>query len=665
MRKRFQLSRLTGIGLTMASGMTTFAGSLPETGEVPNILWIVSEDNSAYFTHCYGNDFATTPNIDKLATQGFMYSHVYATSAVCAPSRNTILTGVYSASNGNEHMRSTYATSDLVRGYVEYLRNAGYYCTNNSKTDYNVADDRFVNSWDENSARAHYLNRPAGKPFFAIFNSMISHESCMHRSIPSEQLRHRPEKVYLPPYCPDIPEMRHDWAQYYDKIEDMDTWVGKILKELEDNGLAENTIVFYYGDNGGILARSKRFVYETGTKVPLVIRIPEKFKNLYPAANPGQKVDRLVDFPDFVPTLLSLAGIPIPSYLQGEAFLGKQKTKDPQYAFMSRQRMDERYDHVRAVRDSEFRYIRNYMPFRITLQHVNYLFNAPHAQAWEAAFKAGKTNELQSRYFQEKPAEELYDTEKDPWEINNLAADPAYAPVLKRMRKALDDWRLEVRDGGIIPETEYKTLAGSSSLYDYLRSASCPFQELLKASDLAVLGGQQDLNTFLKYLKNTNPALRYWGVTGLLCLKEGARSAIPALKEAADDPSASVATLAAEALYRLGDKETSIKTYARLLRTTDYDATSRNFTLNSIDAIDASDPELIAMVRNLSGELEKISVEVPAGPVGGGFYGDYVPGKLQNTQPSGAQAVQVQRTRPYSDYDLTLCKYLLSKWGVN
>jgi N-sulfoglucosamine sulfohydrolase len=571
--------------------------------DLPNILWIVSEDNSAYFTGCYGNSFTTTPHIDKLASEGFLYTHAYCPNAVCAPSRNTLLTGVYSSSNGNENMRSTYALSEIVRAYPEYLHEAGYYCTNNSKTDYNTDSVDPDKTWDESSRTAHYKNRPEGKPFFAVFNSAISHESCLFGEIiPNEDLRHDPAKITLPPYHPDTPGIRHDWAQYYDCIEDMDTWVGQLLQELEENGLAENTIVFYYGDNGGVLPRSKRFVYETGTQIPLVIRIPEKYKKLYPVARPGNRVDRLVNFVDFVPTLLSIAGVPIPEYLQGDGFLGKQKTKDPKYTFMSRQRMDERYDHVRAIRDKQYRYIRNYMPFRITMQHVNYLFNATGAKSWEEAFLTGKTNEVQGRYFREKPVEELYDTENDPWEVHNLATDAEYADVLKRMRGALDHWRMETRDAGVIPETEYERMAGDMPLYDYLRSGNCPFEKLLEASDLAVLGGPEDIDTYVRYLQDESSAVRYWGATGLLVLKDAAQPAIPALKQATGDESGAVATLAAETLYRLGERELALATYIRLLDKDNSDEFSRTFTLNSIDAINESSPELKAAVLEMMDE---------------------------------------------------------------
>lgn len=601
------------------------------TADLPNILWIVSEDNSAYFTGCYGNPLATTPNIDKLASEGFLYTRAYTSNAVSAPTRNSILTGVYSCSNGNENMRSTYPKSDIVRTYPEYLRQAGYYCTNNSKTDYNTSSVNEHLIWDESSNNAHYQNRPEGKPFFAVFNSSISHESClfMHGPATPDKLKQDPDKVALPPYHPDLPEIRYDWAQYYDAVETMDAWVGQMLKELEESGLAENTIVMYYGDNGGVLPRSKRFLYETGTRIPLVIRIPEKYKHLYPAEKPGSKVDRIVNFIDLVPTLLSISNLPIPSYIQGKAFLGNQKTADPGYTFLSRQRMDERFDNVRGVRDQKYRYIRNYMPFRITMQRIEYLFRAQSAQAWEKAFREGKTNEIQSMFFMEKPVEELYDVENDPWEVNNLANDPKYAAVLDRMRKVLDDWRMEIYDTGVIPETEYGVIAGDKSLYDYVRSSECPFEEMLKASDLAVMGDVSNLPTYIKNLESDNSAIRYWGAVGLLMLGDEGIKAVPALMKAAADQSASVATIAAEALYRLGMKDAASKTYVRLLDAEAYDLISRTFAMNSIDAVDANTPEIVAAMLKLKQDLES-SFKPEANP----------------------------------EYDMSVMKYMLRRWNM-
>jgi len=243
MKIRYTLSLIVLVSF-MATGFTKKDPGLP------NILWITSEDNSPLLG-CYGDEFATTPHLDQLASEGFLYTNAYANAPVCAPARNTIITGVHACSNGNEQMRSTYPKSETVRFYTEFLKSRGYYCTNNSKTDYNTnsADPKLM--WDECSRNAHYRNRGKRQPFFAIFNTTTSHESSIHKSIPNEELRHKPVEVTLPPYHPDTPEMRHDWAQYYDKVEDMDGEVGALLKELDELGLAENTIVFYYGDHGG------------------------------------------------------------------------------------------------------------------------------------------------------------------------------------------------------------------------------------------------------------------------------------------------------------------------------------------------------------------------------------------------------------------------------
>lgn len=583
------------------SGFLSFTGcSGQEPKELPNILWIVSEDNSEYFTGCYGNSFATTPNIDKLAREGFLYSKAFANAPVCAPARNTLITGVYACSGGNQHMRSQYPKSDIIKFYPEFLHQKGYYCTNNPKEDYNVRLDQTKGIWDESGKNAHYKNRKPGQPFFAVFNSNISHESCIHKSIPTEKLRHDPQKVKLPPYHPDTPEMRHDWAQYYDKIEDMDAWVGSVLKELEESDEAENTIVFYYGDNGGVLGRSKRFVYETGTHIPFVMRIPKKFKYLYPSSKPGEKVDRLISFVDLPPTLLSIIGVQIPEWMQGNAFLGKQKTDDPEYAYMFRGRMDERYDMVRAVRDKEFRYIRNYMPYRISGQHINYLWQAPSMRSWEKAFLAGECNETQSAFWKTKPTEELYDTEKDPWEVNNLATDPAYKEVLVRMRQANSDWANKILDTGFIPEGERNIRAGNQPFYDYMRSGQVPFKKIVDAANLATLGQKENLGQMVEWLKNDDSAIRYWAATGLLILKEDARSAIPQLKEVLKDSSPDVVVVAAEALYYLGEKDAGLNAMLEVLKYPDVFV--RTHALNAIDYTNENSQKVkqavIDMVKN-------------------------------------------------------------------
>ncbi len=620
------IKSLTGYSILGIAAFTTLAFNgcgekVPE--ELPNILWLTSEDNSAMLG-CYGDEFATTPNLDNLASQGFLYTHAYANAPVCAPARNTIITGIYANSGGNQHMRSYYPMSEMVKTYPEFLREAGYYCTNNVKTDYNTESIDPNQIWDENSRDAHYKNRAPGQPFFAVFNTTISHESSLHDSIPDEQLRHSMDEVPIAPYHPATHAVKHDWAQYYDKIEDMDTQIGKLLKELDDAGLAENTIVFYYGDHGGVLARSKRYVYETGTRVPFIVHIPEKYKHLFPVEKVDSKVNRLISFVDLAPTLLSIAGIEIPNYLQGNAFLGKQKTKDPQYAYMFRGRMDERYDMSRAVRDHKYRYIRNYMPYRIYGQHLEYLWQAPSIRSWEQAYLNGECNEIQSAFWNKKPVEELYDTENDYWEVNNLAGDPQYKEVLERMRNANREWVSRIKDTGFIPEADRVDRAGDKPMYDFVRSENVDLESIMDAAEIATLGKAENLKTLQSYLKNEENAIRYWGATGLLILEEQASPAKNALLAALNDKSANVVTVAAEALYNMGEKEAAKKALLKVLENPNEFA--RCHALNAIDCIEEKSPEIVDGVVNMI-----------------------------KTSP------EMTRNR----YDLRAAKWLIEKWELN
>ena len=340
-KRHFLKTSLTGAAcLSFTSSMS--AGQ--ETHR-PNILWITSEDNSPLLG-CYGDTFATTPNLDRFATEGIVFENAFANVPVCAPTRFTILTGMNACSMGTQHMRSRYDIPPFIRPYTRYLQNAGYYCTNRSKTDYNYATDD-KSHWDECSREAHYKNRRPGQPFFAVFNITVSHESSIHNQQP--RTRHDQAQLHLPPYHPDTPEIRQNWAQYYDKVEDMDSQVGEILDELEKSGLAGDTIVFYYSDHGGVICRSKRFVYDSGTHVPMIVRFPDKYRHLAPGKQ-GSRTDRLVSFVDLAPTVLSLAGIEIPGHMQGEAFLGDRSKPKREYVYLFRGRMDERYDMMCVVR---------------------------------------------------------------------------------------------------------------------------------------------------------------------------------------------------------------------------------------------------------------------------------------------------------------------------
>jgi hypothetical protein len=317
--------------------------------------------------------------------------------------------------------------------------------------------------------------------------------------------------------------------------------------------------------------------------------------------------------------------------MQGHAFLGEKKTEDPEYAFMTRGRMDERYDLSRAVRDNKYRYIRNYMPFRIYGQHLDYLFNAVSAKSWETACREGKCNEAQSVFWNTKPVEELYDMENDPWEIHNLAYEPECKEVVTRMREALASWINEVKDVGLIPETDYKFYSGNKSMYDYMHSSACPFDVLIQAQKMATLGGKKDIKTMMRYLMSKHSGVRYWGVTGLLILKEEAKAAIPKLKRLDLDKSAAVRTLAAETLHGLGEKDVAWKIYISILEdTTSFDMTDRNFALNSIDALNDKVPEIVNAVTKLYNE--------------------------KKSKLSGFER--------YNQYDALMSEWLLKKWGA-
>ncbi|WP_236979017.1 sulfatase-like hydrolase/transferase [Membranihabitans maritimus] len=525
--------------------------------EQPNILWIVSEDNSP-FIGAYGDEFATTPNIDQMAREGILYENAFASAPVCAPARSTLITGVYPPSMGTQHMRSRYPIPDMIRFFPEFLKKAGYYTTNNSKTDYNTSDaeDRIPFAWDESSGKATYENKNKGQPFFAVFNIGISHESSIHKSM--DELNHDPDEVPIPPYHPETPEMKHDWAQYYDKVQAMDARVGEILRELEESGYADNTIVFYYSDHGGILGRSKRFMFDSGLHVPLVIRFPEKYREIAPGG-PGTRTDRLVSFVDFAPTVLSLAGVPIPQYMQGKAFLGSQEEKPREYAYSFRGRMDERIDMSRTVRDKKYRYIRNYLPHKIYGQYLGYLWRAPSMRSWEREYQAGNLDEIQSQFWNPKPVEELFDIEADPHNVNNLAKDPAYKSTLNRMRKANEKWMKRIRDVGFIPEAMLSDLASQVPLYDYSRSGDYPIANVNKIVGKITRG---DKKTIEKNLTSENPVLRYWAATGVTMYIDKVDISAEKVRGLMNDEYPAVRIAAAEALFHLGESGSAVTVLA-------------------------------------------------------------------------------------------------------
>jgi len=570
-RRSFLNAALAGALSSQAPGLA----AIPSRRDRPNILWIVSEDNNP-FIGAYGDQLARTPNIDALAKRGVLYRNVYSPAPVCAPTRFGILTGAYAETcSPAQHMRANAHLPAELRTYPEFLRNAGYHCTNNAKTDYNC-DVIPARIWDESSSQAHWRSRPSGKPFLAVFNDMTTHESSMFRQVPG---REQFPGVRIPAYLPDTPAIRDDFATYYALMNAMDAQVGVRLKELEHDGLAEDTIVFYYSDNGGVLPRSKRYCYDEGLRVALVVYVPPKWRHLCPVPM-GSMVSAPVNLVYLAPTLLSLADIPTPLAMQGSAFLGRHAAAPATYAFGMRNRMDERYDFVRTVTDGRYRYIRNYMPHRIWGMRGDFEWLLRSYQSWEAELLAGRLNPAQRRFFETKPFEEFYDLSGDPDQLTNLIDQPEQARRVTTMRRALDQHMLAITDNGFIPE--------GSPVEGYAASrepARYPLKAVMALAQAAARGDPRKLRVLTAALGHTNGVMRYWAATGLLILKDNAAPAAEALARVArEDPWPSVRTVAAEALCHIGQAAEGVAVLAGLVGAAG-DVPPRLMALNALDSL--------------------------------------------------------------------------------
>ncbi len=384
--------------------------------ERPNILWISCEDISPHLG-CYGDPQATTPNLDQLAAQGVRFTQAHHVHGVCAPARTGIITGMYPTSLGCNHMRCKGLLPEHVKPFPHYLKEAGYYCTNNSKTDYNFEWQK-SEVWNESSGKAHWRKRPdLDTPFFAVFNFTMCHESRIWpqnhanviKDLPPEVL-HDPAKMKLPSYYPDTPKVRASMARLYDVITAMDVAAGKVLQQLEEDGLAEDTIVIFWSDHGDGLPRAKRWIYDSGTHVPMLARIPEKFRT-GDYGKPGSVDQRLVSMIDLGPTMLHLAGLQVPGHMHGQPFLGENQPAPRKYVHAARDRIDERYDMVRMVRDDRYRYMRTYMPWYPTLRLINYAENNAIRQEMRRLFAEGTLQPEAAQFLAPtRPYEQLYDT---------------------------------------------------------------------------------------------------------------------------------------------------------------------------------------------------------------------------------------------------------------
>lgn len=597
----------------------------------PNILWITCEDTGPHLG-AYGDKYSVSPNLDKLATRGVIYRNAWSNAPVCAPARTTIISGLYPTSTGSEHMRSITALPENIKMFPCYLREAGYYTSNNAKEDYNLKHTGQV--WDDSSKKAHWRNRKPKQPFFSVFNLEITHESQI-RTRPHE-LVHDPAKAPLPAYHPDTPEVRHDWAQYYDNITVMDRQAGQILKQLEEDGLADNTIVFFFGDHGSGMPRSKRWPYNSGLQVPLIISIPERYQHLAPKEyRAGGKSDRLVGFVDLAPTILNLVGLRPPSHLQGHAFMGKHIGPEQAYLHGFRGRMDERYDLVRSVRDHRYVYIRNYMPHKIYGQHLAYMFETPTTRVWKKLYDESKLHPPQTYFWEEKPVEEIYDLQSDHDEVHNLAKSPAHRQRLLQMRKVQQQFALKTRDVGLLPEDEIHSRSEHSTPYEMGHDPKrYPIEKILETASLASSRTATAVPTLIQNLEHSDSAVRYWAATGLVIQgSEAVNQARAVLRTKLSDPAPSVRIAAAEALSRYSTDEDAKEALKALVELAHVDRYGLYVSLAALNALDAAGAKAI-MLRDQISSLPKQSETIPK--------------RLQNYVPRLIEDITARLNQPFS-----------------
>jgi len=589
----------------------------------PNILWITTEDIGQQLG-CYGDPYAVTPVLDALAARSYRYRNAWSNAPVCAPARTTIISGLYPTSTGAEHMRSMTVLPASIKMFPCYLREAGYYTSNNAKEDYNLEHTGTV--WDESSKKAHWRNRKPGQLFFSVFNNLITHESQIIKR--PHTFVHDPAKARVPAYHPDTREVREDWAEYYDNITTMDGQSGDLLTELQKDGLADDTIIVFFGDHGAGMPRSKRFPYNSGLRVPLIVHIPEKWKHLRPKEyRTGGSSEHMVAFVDLAPSMLSLAGVKPPAHMQGSAFCGQYGVGTRQFNFGFRGRMDERYDLMRSLCDQRFVYIRNYMPHRIYGQFVGTMFQTPTTQVWKKLYDAGKLNADQKHFWELKPPEELYDLQNDRDEVHNLANSPAHRDMMERFRAGNIEHLTRIRDVGFLPEGEIHSRAAGSSPYEAGHDEKrYPFKRVIAMAELASLLKPEAIPALIKGLDDPDSCVRYWAASGILMRgAAGLKAARPALTKALADQAPYVRAVAAESLAWHGTKPEIAKALKVLLALVPAKENGGFVALWALDIID----RLGDIAKPIMPEVIKADVQDPRLPQRSRQYGPRIMAKFK------------------------------------
>ena len=576
--------------------------------ERPNILWVTFEDTSSYEFGCYGNKDVHTPNADSLAAQGIQFMNAWSVAPQSSPARSSLITGCYAPTYGMDVHPVSYDTPvDIF--FPQRLREAGYYCTNNSKTHYNSTNNNKA-CWDECTKTASYNSPKRGKdqPFFAVFNTVTSHMGRIRTFHTDGRRDYTKEGIYtelltLPSYVPDLPEVRSDYAGHLEAVQDVDTWLGFFLKDLKDKGLDDNTIIFFFSDHGGCVPRGKGYLYESGLKVPLIAYFPEKWKHL--ANGKSGKDNSLVNFTDLGPTVLSLAGVKPTKNMQGKAIFGEYASKEErkvQFAFAANQL--HHFMPVRAVTDGHIKYMRSYIPYRQFALRNYYQWGMPSNKAWDKLVLGNhNTNPDWALTFDAHPAEMLFDLDKDPGELHDLSSSPEYAEVLAKMRNELSNHIRNTHDLGFFLPTSRT----GHVLYDVVRKEKYPMEELYKLVEAAGIGDIASLPLFEKAIASSHRDMRFWGAVGYaeLAHKKQISQCPQALADLLKDEDPYVASEAAYAVTYLGKPQEGI---ARLINPAKEE--DRKIGYSSLECI-SLDPAMRDYIRQFLPQLKEAAEILP------------------------------------------------------
>ncbi len=545
----------------------------------PNILWLVAEDISPFFG-CYGDPDASTPHLDEFARRSHLFLRAYATAPICAPSRSALGMGLYATSVGTQHLRSEVLVPATIRPLARVLREHGYWTALRGKTDYNF-DARGLFDSTRDSVTP-WEQRPAGKPFFAFVNLGATHEGPGNSAtraatalarLPAGRARD-PGKVRLPPYFPDTPELRRIWARYHDLISVWDGEVKGVLDRLAAAGLAEDTIVFVMSDHGLGLPRYKRWLYQTGLQVPLIVHVPDKFRHLAPGGKAAGRYDRPVSLIDLPPTVLALAGIPIPENYAGKPLWtgggAALRQESAPLIFGARDRADDMYDLSRSVFDGRHLYVRHFQPHLPPMQEGLILGPEPKESLRELhrVHRAGADTPVSARLWAPRPFEELYDLQEDPRELRNLAAEPAQSAVKARLAAELRRWMTETRDTGLLPEPELHRRAWAAGLTPFEMAQTdrlFPLTEILAAAEAASRGERPEGAAWA----HADPALRWWALQAAIIRGDRDAETRERFLLALKDPNPTVRATAAEGLARSGETAPALAAFRELLRETE------------------------------------------------------------------------------------------------